>query len=241
MSGFADFAAAIRTVKFTGAGIGAEFAAEALAQFAREQRDEAISSGAGSPIYDLYVNDRPAVSEDDVEMPGSILYVFSWWDEVIATALEELIKRSPRKSGRYAQSFVALVDGEVVAPGAPISASAEVIITNVQPYTRKVEVGGMQMSVPARVFDRAKRGIDRRVGGRKRGIFVQVKFLDLPAGIHPLVPYQLRGQYARKRNAYVASVRNNTRRAGGVKVHRRKALSAGEPITYPALVINLER
>jgi hypothetical protein len=241
MSGFADFAAAIRTVSFSSDGIGAEFAGRELAKFAREQLDETIASGAGSPIYDLYVNDRPAVSEDEVEMAGSILYVFSWWGDIIATALEELIKRSPKKSGRYASSFVVLVDGHVVAPGSPISASAEVIITNVQPYTRKVEVGGMVMNVPPRVFDRAKRGIDRRVGGRKRGVFTQVKFLDLPAGIHPLVPYQLRGQYDGRRNAYVASVRNNTRQAGGVKIHRRKALSAGEPITYPALVINLER
>lgn len=237
MASFNDFAAAIRTVRFDSGGVGGEMAADALALFAREKLAEVIASGEGSEIYDLYVNSRPAASEYEVEVPGDIVYQFSWWDEMVFSALAELVKASPKRSGRYASSFVVLVNGQVVSPGTPIATGTEVIITNVQPYVRKIQVGAMQMTVPPEMFNRAAARLRRK--HKEAGLSAQVKFLNLPAGIHPLVPYKLKGQYARLRTNWLAKAKAGRLEHGAKKFHRRKVLEAGESITYPALLLNL--
>lgn len=193
MARFEDFARSIRTVDFHPGGMGGELVSEDLATFARAELERTIANGEGNPVYDLFVNSRPALSEFEVDVPGPIVYVFSWWGEIIATALTELIKRSPKRSGRYAASFIVLVNGVQVSAGAPISDAAEVIITNVQPYTRKIEVGGMQMNARPRLFEATRRVMQRRYGRQEDGFSFQVKFLDLPRGVHPLVPYVLKG------------------------------------------------
>ena len=47
MASFKDFAQAIKTVRFTGDGAGAEFASEQLAIFARQQLGIVIADGSG--------------------------------------------------------------------------------------------------------------------------------------------------------------------------------------------------
>ncbi|KQU79820.1 hypothetical protein ASD00_36025 [Ensifer sp. Root31] len=185
-----------------------------LARFARQQLADAIQSGAATPLYDLFVNGRRGVSEETVQAPGPILYEFSWWRVVIRYALDALVKRSPRKSGRYASSFIVIVGGKIVTNFDDVPPSAEVIITNAQPYVRKVQVGAMQMSVPARMFDKAKTDLVRKYGSQSFSF--QMQFLDLAGGLHPLIPYRL------KRNQ-----------------GRRKDRQAGMPITYPAIVMNM--
>ncbi|QRY68194.1 hypothetical protein JVX98_28315 [Ensifer sp. PDNC004] len=185
-----------------------------LAKFARQQLAEAIQSGAATPVYELFVNGRRGVSEEAVEAPGPILYEFSWWRVVIRYALDALVKNSPRQSGRFASSFIVIVDGKVVTEFEDILPSAEVIITNAQPYVRKVQVGAMQMSVPARMFDKAKTSLVRRYGAQNFNF--EIRFLDLGAGLHPLIPYRL------KRNQ-----------------GRGKDRQAGTPITYPAIIMTM--
>ena len=226
MASFKEFGQAIKTVRFNGDGLGAEFASEQLALFARQQLADVQASGQGSEVYDLYVNNRPAASEFDVEMAGSIVYVFSWFEDVIRAALTALIKASPRKSGRFASSFVVLVNGRIVDPATPIGSATEVIITNVQPYVRKIQVGAIQMSVPPNMFERAGRAVRRQF--KDRGVVVQTKFVNLAPGIHPLVPYILKGQYGRRRASF-----------GARAYPRRKDLNRGQALTYPALVLNI--
>lgn len=237
MASFKDFAQAIKTVRFTGDGVGAEFASEQLAIFAQQQLAEVIANGSGTEIYDLFVNNRPAVSEFDVEMAGSIVYVFSWWEDIIQSALSALIAASPKKSGRFASSFVVLVNGQIVSPATPIASATEVIITNVQPYSRKIQVGAMQMSVPPEMFNRAASKLRRQ--HKAAGLVAQVKFLNLPRGIHPLVPYILKGAYAGKRSRWLTSAKAGTLAHGARKFYRRKDLDVGQAITYPTLVLNI--
>lgn len=203
-----------RQISLATADIAPDRISAELAKFARQQLAEAIQSGAATPVYDLFVNGRRGVTEESVQAPGPILYEFSWWRVVIRYALDVLAKHSPRKSGRYASSFIVIVGGKVVADFEDIPPSAEVIITNAQPYVRKVQVGAMQMSVPARMFDKAKADLVRRYG--TRAFSFQAQFLDLGSGLHPLIPYRL------KRNQ-----------------GRRKDRQAGMPITYPAIVMNM--
>lgn len=180
-----------------------------LAAFAKQTVAQLISSGQASREYDLYVNNRPATTEDVVKAPGPILYVFSNWRAVIEEALMALKSRVPQKSGRYAASFLVVVGGRVVTSYDAIPASAQVIILNSRPYTRKMETGGNKTG--ARHFENAKSAVNRRFAG---AFMATTTFLKASGGLHPDIPYILRGSSS-----------------------RRKDSKAGMPLTYPALIL----
>lgn len=256
-----------RDIRVATEGLSQEAISAELARFARAELAAVVASGEGSPSYDRFVNGREGVSEDQVEAPGPILYRFSWWAEVIATALGELVKLSPRRSGRYAGSFVVIADGQVAHPGEAIGLGSEVIITNAQPYVRKVEQGHW-VSTPPKMFENAGRRVRAAYSGM---LLVQTMFLRIPAGIHPLIPYILRGaqrsasrralaEWYQVPDAVIDAWRAQGRKLGTVNMLRRAAAqnrmssawragreflsgrkdtAAGQPLTYPALVLNM--
>lgn len=183
---------------------------KALAKFARQELAKAIAGGA-SPEYDTYVNGRKDAPLESVVPPGPIVFEFINWGLIIKTALDELIKRSPRRSGRYVSSFVVLANQRPVTDYRSIDAEAEVIIFNARPYTRRIEVGANKSS-GKRHFDQSKSALSRRF---REAFTFETRFLDIRAGVHPLVPYVLKGSQG-----------------------RRKDRQAGMPISYPAIVIN---
>ncbi len=199
-----------RDLLFATAGISHEAISGELARFAKAELARAISSGEGSALYDRFVNSREGLPEEAVEAPGPILYVFNWWGPVIIAALAELQKRSPRRSGRFASSFIVISGGQIAADFNAIPSAAEVIITNFQPYIRKVE-GGLLGVKRRRVFDGTKNAMARRFGNSYR---FETRFLNIGGGVHPMIPYVL------KRGS------------------RRKDRQAGMPISYPSIVIN---
>lgn len=209
MAGLASFD---RELRLATADLEPDAVNAALARFARVELGKAIGQGA-PPTYERFVNGRPDAIEESVVAPGPILYVFSNWSIVIDTALEELVKRSPRRSGAYIRSFVVVVGGRIaVTDFSKLRADAEVIIFNAQPYTRKIEVGAMNISVPDNHFNGARAALQRRFGGAFR---FERRFVDVPAGIHPLAPYRLKSRRSRDRLS---------RRSGS--------------LSYPALIIN---
>lgn len=180
-----------------------------LAAFARSELAEAIARGEASESYDVFVNGRKGAVEETVKAPGPILYVFTNWEIILTTALQELAKRAPRRSGRFASSFIVVVAGRVVTDFKSIAAESEVIITNFRPYTRKIETGAMKSPRRA-VFD----GAQRVLAARFRAAFaIKDTFLNIGGGVHPMMPYILR-------------------RDGG-----RRGRRAGNTLTYPSLVI----
>lgn len=235
MARFETFA---RDIQLATAGISQEAISAELATFAKLEVARVIKTGEGSANYTRFVDGIEGAPEESVEAPGPILYQFAWWDEVITTALSELVARSPRRSGRYVNSFVVLASQQIVSGYSDISGAAEVVIFNAQPYTRKIEVGAMTMSVAPRHFDRARSALVRKFGAN--GSFrIDIRFLNIASGIHPLVPYVLKGEYGRHRSAQLGAAKAGTLQHGFKKLHRRQALDAGKPITYPALVINM--
>lgn len=228
-----------RDIRLATESISAEAISAELAAFAKQELARTIATGEGSPVYRRFVDQVEGAPEESVTAPGPILYVFSWWTEVIAFALAELIKRSPRKSGRYAESFIVLVNGAPMAEGMAIPGDAEVIITNVQPYTRKVQVGAMAMTVPAYLFDGARSALSRKFGGSAAGYSFETRFLNLPRGIHALVPYVLKGEYAQMRRAQLDAASSGRLAHGTRRLQRRKDLEKGQSLTYPALVLNM--
>jgi hypothetical protein len=181
-----------------------------LAAFAKRSVADVISSGQAPARYERFVNGREGAAEESVVLPGPIVYLFSNWKQAILTALEELKKRAPRRSGRYSDSFVVLVNQQVITDYDSIPADGEVVILNARPYTRKMETGAN--GTGARHFDLARSAFNRRFSG----VFnAQMTFLNVPSGVVAGAPYILK------------------RSAG-----RRKDRAAGQPINYPALLIN---
>jgi hypothetical protein len=219
-----------RQIAFATAGIAPENIAKELALFARAELAKAIAAGA-SPQYERFVNNRPGLPEESVTVPGSILYVFTNWPLVINSVLAELVKRSPRRSGRFASSFIVIANQAVTTNYAAIPADAEVIITNFQPYVRKIE-GGKKLG-QKRVFDSSKNAVSRRFGAAWR---FETRFLNVGAGVHPMMPYILKGDAPLQ--AAAQNARSSAFRAGRATLARRKDRQAGQPITYPAILIN---
>jgi hypothetical protein len=207
MSGFESFD---RQLAFATEGIAPENIAKELAKFARVELAKAIAAGA-SPQYERFVNNRPGLPEEAVTIPGSILYVFSNWNLVINAAIAELQKRSPRRSGRFASSFIVIANGALTMDFASIPAAAEVIVTNAMPYVRRIEAGANN-SKGKRMFDLSRVALNRRFN---TGFMFETRYLNIGAGLHPQIPYILKGSQG-----------------------RRKDRQAGSPLTYPSIVIN---
>ncbi|EHK56903.1 hypothetical protein [Allomesorhizobium alhagi] len=206
MAGFEAFE---RDLRIATAGLEPEAISKELARFARAELAKAIAAGA-SPQYERYVNGRAGAPEESVVAPGPIVYEFTNWPLIINAALAELQKRAPRKSGRFASSFIVIAGGAVVADFKSIPAEGEVIITNFSPTVRKVETG--RLGIPRRrLFDGTKNVLARRFGAVAR---FETRFLDIKSGVHAMIPYRLKRSGARKDRL------------------------AGMPITYPAIIVN---
>jgi hypothetical protein len=221
-----------RDLRVATAGMEPEAINHAVAAFAREELKRVIAEGIASPDYQRYVNGVPGAPEEAYKAPGSIVYEFTNWPLVILAALTELQKRSPRKSGRFAGSFIVIVGGRIVTDYRAIPAAAEVIIVNFQPYTRKAETGLLKQ--PKRyVFDGTKRVLNSRFNGVFKA---ETRFLNIGSGVHPEIPYILKGHV--KVRAAAQNNRSSAFRAGRATLSSRKETAAGQPLTYPAVVIN---
>jgi hypothetical protein len=190
---------------------------QALARFARDTRDELIARGDASPRYETSVNGIAGRSEDQVRLPGPIVYRFEYLEEVVSVGLRLLREGAPVLSGRYRDSFFAMVNGSPVSETADLPLGAEVILTNDQPYSRKIQVGAQQTSVPSHLFDRVQKALRRTFGDL---VMVELRFIPLQGG------YVLRRRGTR---AHLSGTRK-----------RRPDVRAGDDLTYPALVINVK-
>lgn len=219
-----------RDIKVATVALEPRAIAAELARFARAEVAEAISAGEASKTYARFVNGRQGATEDQVVPPGPIVYVFTYWPTVIQTALTELRKRVPVRSGRYSGGFIVLVNGQIVTSYEAIPFDAEVVIFNVRPYTRKMEVGalgkgGGRSGGPGEGhFRKTRYLINQRFNGKFR---CEDRFIAVSPGLAPGVPYILKGELQRRRTRDRST--------------RRPDRQPGMPITYPALAINMER
>lgn len=198
--------------------------------FAKQSVADVISSGQAPATYDTYVNNHPGPVES-VTLPGPVVFVFNNWSAVIESALQDLQRRVPHKSGDYSRSYVVLVNQRPTTDFSDVPSDAEIVILNRQPYTRKLETAHSKWRT-TKYFNGTKNAINSRYSG----VFnAQVMFLNVPAGLIPGVPYVLQTGgplVAAKQNR-----RSSAFRMGRAHLSRRKDLQAGQPISYPALVI----
>jgi hypothetical protein len=206
-----------RDVKLATASISPQNINRELAKFARSELANVIAAGEASTIYTKYVNGVEGAQEETVQAPGPIVYDFSYWQPIIAFTLQELERRSPVKTGRYQSSHRVMIGSQFVAPDTQFAADENPVIVNVQPYSRKIEVGFMKMSVPDGVYQDVMRKVKSQFG---RVIRIQFRMIMLPNG------YILKGRFSR-----------------GYKPGARKKLAkdtqAGARMTYPSLHMSM--
>lgn len=204
-------------LKLATAGLAPNVIAQELANFARAELAARIRSGEASPRYDRFVNGVAGADENTVVPPGPIVYDFHWWNEVLEYAVETLQERSPVRSGRFRRSWFVMVNNQPVVDYSQIPIGAEVIVTNDQPYSRKIEVGYMQMSVPHGVAEDSMAKIKRRFGNV---VEIRKAMIKLPNG------YILKGVFRR-------GIRPQSR------TNLRRDTMAGAEMTYPALIFKM--
>ena len=219
-----------KDIQLATAGIAPDQIAKALARYARTSLADVIANKQASSIYTTFVNGKEGASEDDVVPPGPILYQFSYWQPIIAFALDFLRKRSPVAPGtrtegdfgigHYRDAHRVMIGSQFVDPAAEIAADETPVIVNPQPYARKIEVGFMRMSVERGIYLEAAAAIRRQFGGRNGSIKVTQEWVMLPGG------YVLKGRFRQGFRKYART---------GLK----KDTQAGQPMRYPALVLSM--
>lgn len=171
-----------RELKIATAGLDPANIAKLLAATARKALADAQSAGEAPSNYTRIVNGRQGVSEDQVTPPGPIVYLFDWFGPIAEYALAFAEARSPVLSGRFKKSWFVMVNGAVTTDFAAIPPDAELIVTNDQPYSRKIETGHMHMSVPPGIVQDTRQAVMRRFGNIIRA---EVRFISL-AGAYTL-------------------------------------------------------
>lgn len=206
-----------RDLRVATAGLEPDAIGKLLAKTARKALSEAQGAGEAPKHYVRVVNGQEGVSEDAVKPPGPIVYIFSWLPEIAEYALAFAKARSPVLSGRYRDSWFAMVNGEATEDIDNIPPDAELIITNDQPYSRKIDVGHMKMSVPPGIVEDMRQAVMRRFGNV---ITAQRRMISLGGA------YTLAGVFRK-----------------GVRPHARTGLrkdtARGASLTYPALVVTM--
>lgn len=189
-----------------------------LAAFAKQELASEIASGDAPPSYTRFVDGIRDAPEEAVRPDrGVILYAFAIFPEVARAALEYLRANSPEASGAYRDSHFLLVNGAKIDDPDEIPSDADsFMVSNDQPYARKIEVGHMQMTVPHLIYDHAHSAIQSLYG---QVVKVDIAFVELQGG------YVLKGRFSRGYRA-------------GARQSLRKDAQAGTAMTYPTLIIS---
>jgi len=193
---------------------GPEQARQKHIEIARRGLAQELARQQTQPQVSIEVDGHPASSEEEVRPFGVIVYRFTRMREIVAFAISEAQKISPVLTGRYRNSWFALVDG-VEAPVENIKAGATVTITNDQPYARKVHVGARGFEKYAGIVEKVRQIVKARYGNI---VDAEIQFITLQGGW--VLQKGLRKIH-------------KGRRYGGI----RNDAKAGDEITYPSLLL----
>ncbi|MBN9600839.1 MAG: hypothetical protein J0G28_14360 [Afipia sp.] len=108
-------------------------------------------------------------------------YRYSYVEDIIAFALKTLRERSPiggagdRHPGLYRDNHLVFLNGRMVSNARDWRPGDIIHISNPVPYSRKIEVGGMNLSVPSGVYEASAQIVDGRFGNQ-----ASIKFVYMP-------------------------------------------------------------
>ncbi|WP_424813565.1 hypothetical protein [Roseococcus sp. YIM B11640] len=111
------------------------------ARIARQGLAEHLARRSDKPRVTTIVDGRRGASENSVRPYGVIRYEFDNLRDAAIFAKEQLEELSPKLTGHYAGRWFFMVDGsEVLADAIPPTARM-IIVTNDEPYSRRLVVG----------------------------------------------------------------------------------------------------
>lgn len=130
-------------------------------EHARVMADEPAPSS-----FVRFVDGMQGAPEESVRADGRIVYQYSRTEEVVKFALATLRELSPVLSGAYKDAHEIFLNGRPVVDVSEYRAGDDVMITNLLPYSRKIEVGTMKMRVAgtSKVYQQARRIVMNRFG-----------------------------------------------------------------------------
>jgi hypothetical protein len=137
-----------------------------LVKVAKREHAKVMTTSPRPVSFKRFVDGRAGALEESVKPNGVIFYQYPRLDLVAQYAMEVLFQLSPVLTGRYRISHTLFLNGTAVKNLKDLKAGDEVTISNPQPYSRKIEVGAMQMRVPGtdHVYEQAKRKVQARYG-----------------------------------------------------------------------------
>lgn len=155
-------------------------------------------------------------TEESMSANGSITYEFMFLKKVAREALVLAKDESPVESGRYKRSWFILYEGAEINVSELPDAAVEIILTNDQPYARKIQTRGARLArVQPGIVDRIKVKLASRY---KSFVNFEVKYIEL------------HGAYVLKHD-YIQTRKNGRRR-----LRERR----GSELMYPALLMELK-
>ncbi len=135
-----------------------------LVKVAKREHAKVMATAPRPISFSRFVDGRKGATEETVKANGTILYTYPRLDLVAQFAMETLVRLSPVLSGQYRNSHTLFLNGAAVSNLKNFKSGDEVTISNFVPYSRKIEIGKMNMRVPGNVYERAKRIVQARYG-----------------------------------------------------------------------------
>lgn len=137
-----------------------------VVEVAKREHAKVMDTDPRPSSFTRIVDGRKDAPEEAVKPNGVVVYTYPRLEEVIRFAMQTLFDLSPVLSGEYRNAHTLFINGQEVSNLASYTPGADIAITNYVPYSRKIEVGKMQMRVPGsdRVYQQAKRIVMARFG-----------------------------------------------------------------------------
>ena len=135
---------------------------------ARIMNEQTMREGI-APNFEAYGN-RPGNPIENVTIPGAIVHHYDYRHEVIQVCLKLLRLQGPKNHGLYHDSHRIFING-IMAEQMPrtLGDSDEVMIANLTPYARRIEVGKTEsgrtftlLAEHSAVYERVLRRMQRR-------------------------------------------------------------------------------
>lgn len=188
---------------------------------ARAVLDQALAERPIRPSVEQVVDGKPGAALESVRVPGVILFRLGVLEEVTAFALKTAFDLSPKRSGRYRLSWVAMMADGKVYEGGPLGPDEILFVVNPQPYARKIQTRGARIArVAPGIADRIANAVRAAFG---EAIAAEIKFINLADG------------YALRRGLAAPSVNQAVRRTGPSTYRRPQKV--GSRVTYPAVML----
>ena len=152
-------------------------------------------SGGATPGVATKVDGTEGKPLDQVRMPGIIRFDYDYRWEVALWLLSWLQDNSPVDSGEYRGSHVILLNGKEIAPDPSrrLYRSAELLLTNTTPYSRRLEVATKKdgspfvVQVQPGIYGRGVKAARAEFSGLigAKALRVDPLFLDLAGAYQP--------------------------------------------------------